>query len=98
MAVYSRRFALGTGPADVIYTVPAGYRAIIKCMTAYNAGSGNAGVGVWIGSVPVWSTSIGGTSGTVITNLMIVVNAGEVLKIGPSANVNCQVSGFLLPM
>lgn len=100
---YSERFMLGQSAAAGVvdsFTVPAGKRAIVRCVTYADAtatGTGSIGALVLPGSVFAVIGSVAGAQSVERTELHIVLEAGEtvsVFKVGGS--LFWSVSGYLL--
>lgn len=100
---YSERFMLGQSAAAGVvdsFTVPAGQRAIIRCVTYADAtalGTGSTGALVLPGSVFAVIGSPAGAVSVERTELHIIVYGGEtmsVFKVGGS--LFWSVSGYLL--
>lgn len=79
------------------YTVPAGKRAIVRCVTGANLSPSQADIALSINTYLVLYFFMAIGQSAERTGLHIVLNAGEVLKlaVGHSA-VTGQVSGHLL--
>jgi hypothetical protein len=92
---YSVQFMAVQG-GGFVYTVPAGKRAIVKCVTAFNGGSASLGCGLSVGGFPVLSFPVPAQSGAERSGLMIVLSSGEQLINVSNAAVYSQVSGYLL--
>lgn len=96
--VYSTRFIHKYGPAGgILYTVPAGKRAVIKNVTVYNGDTAAANCVLTLNGQGVWAASVPGPSGGRSENVMIVANEGEgflFYTYGP--NMGGSVSGYLL--
>jgi hypothetical protein len=102
--VYSTRFILDKSGSLSTYTVPAGYRAVVKCITGLNTSSSavaelqvvaNPGsVVVVFENLPAYGRVIG-TNGFVWFG-MIVLNPGDSLRNASDATVDVSASGFLL--
>jgi hypothetical protein len=94
--VYSTRFVLGAMPAPLTYSPPAGKVAVIKCVIVVNTSAGTKLASADIGGVYVWLGSIPAASALQAAGLMVVVNAGEIFKLGGDATMHGQASGYLL--
>lgn len=104
--VYSTRFIAGTAgagagaapKADLNYTVPAGYRAVVRSITTSPSGSGNASPSITIQGLSYLyrrSDLVAGSSDHVECNQ--VVNGGEVIScFCELGSAFFTVSGFLL--
>ena len=94
-ALYSVRFALATG-GTFVYVVPAGKRAVIKCVSMFNY---DTVVRTWqlaIPPHPVLYRSLPASGAAELENLHIVVNAGESIEGSAGPKVGYHVSGYLL--
>lgn len=94
-ACYSVRFCLANGSEDT-YVVPAGKRAVVKGVTAANPTPSAANVYLYIGTRLVLNLTIPAGTGAALGGQMVVLNAGETLKVLPSPSTVAQASGFLL--
>lgn len=94
--VYSTRFMMGVTAPALLYSPPAGKRAVVKCITAVNTITAAQGASLDIGGVFLWYGSIPGASTLVVTGLQVVIYPGEVLKLAGAANIHAQASGYLL--
>ena len=95
--VYSERFLTATvSGLWSVYTVPAGARAVIKCLTGSN-GNATAGIlQVAIAGTNVFYDSIPGHQSQTFTGLHLVVYGGEQMMIWPDiAGMHASLSGFL---
>lgn len=98
--VYSERFCQYYGDATTTnYTVPAGKRALIKNLTAFNGGVASANIGVGIGGKLLWASPIpGGNNGSSV-NVFLVAYQGEVVSVYTLGNsMGFALSGYLLSM
>lgn len=99
--VYSTRFALGNLTAaaglTTLYTVPAGKRAVVKCLTAYPGVAGTSSV-VWVfAGLALLHVDVGPPATDLKTELTIVLNSGETLAaVVTVGQVALSASGFLL--
>ena len=94
-ATYSERF-LSFSNGEQAYTVPAGKRAVIKCLTAYNGSAAASYAVLYVASLPVLFMPIPAGSGADRSGLHIVVYQNEQLSMYvATANVAC-CSGYLL--
>lgn len=100
---YSERFCLSLGtagdqpqPRSNSFTVPAGRRAVIKCVSAYNDGSVAGGVGLFLTGHPVWYSPVPALGGVTVSGLMIVAYESEMFWQSVTLHVNGTVSGYLL--
>jgi hypothetical protein len=97
--VYSTRFIFGITRPSLQYTVPAGHKAVVKCITAYNALGTAANAALDIGGTWIWVASVPGLTSVLQSNLTIVVNAGETMNLaGPQDKMYVHASGFLLAL
>jgi hypothetical protein len=95
--VYSTRVMFGAGAPPLAYTVPTGKRLVIKCVTAYNSNQGPVNCNLDIGGVYLWVASVPGNASSNSIGLMIVINAGETVKLGASTTgAYLHASGYLL--
>ena len=97
--VFSTRFIATTNiqPAPS-YVVPAGYRAVVRCMTFGPAPGANVTFFAKINGVVVfYSGSLLGTSvDTAEWQGRVVLNAGESLVLSSSLPLNGYAGGYLL--
>jgi hypothetical protein len=98
---YSTRFmvhaALEAEPQSLNYVVPAGKRAVIKSVVAFNGGAAAALVSLRLAGSWVWSASVPGGSNGVSADLFMVAYAGESLELYLGApNMGGTCSGYLL--
>lgn len=104
--VYSTRFiggewiSLGQAQprADLTYTVPAGYRAVVRSITLAPSGSGTIGAAVTVNNAMfLYSTPSLPSSATAHLECNQVVNEGETIHAyGAGGGVYFMISGFLL--
>jgi hypothetical protein len=96
--VYSTRFLISGGsPVGVSYTVPAGKKAVVKCVTCLNGSSTATQVYLYIADSAIWSVNVPGLVGALASGIMLVANSGE--KIAAAAgHSNCgfSIHGYLL--
>jgi hypothetical protein len=95
---WSERFVLNAGQVGPKrWVCPSGKRAVIKCVSGVNVGTTANNLGVYLNNVALVFALLPAQGGSVATNLMCVVYAGEELEIvGATNQVTAQVSGFLL--
>jgi hypothetical protein len=95
--VYSTRFVLWAQLGlSAAYVVPAGQRAVVKCVTAENIGAVAALVSVRVAGSYVAALSLPGPGGATLGGIMIVAYAGETIQSNHNqADVSSIVSGFL---
>lgn len=97
--VYSKRFLLVSSVGRLDYAVPAGKRAIVKMVSVVNPSSTAQQGVLYIGPTAIWVASVPGNSAASASNLMIVVNAGELLGAAiTAATMACVVSGYELDL
>jgi len=94
-AAYSRRFALGSGGAAP-YTVPAGKRVVVKCVTVFNNSAATGSFDLTVASVPVLYDSLSPLATRVYANVTMCAEAGEVVVMHANAGIVCHASGYLL--
>lgn len=94
-SAYSRRFLIAAGTANS-YTPPAGKRAVVKCISASNGAAAVGWYHLSIAGTRVLETQVPAGSGNLLTDVMVVVEAGEVLLCTPTAGLITCVSGYLL--
>jgi hypothetical protein len=95
--IYSKRFAFGQGIGPFVYTVPPGKVAVIKCLTACNQTAGAVAGAIYSGAVNIWIGSVPGGSTVTLTNLQVVLNAGEKLNMsGNAPGLGLTASGYEL--
>lgn len=94
---YSTRFLLVVSEGSYSRPVPAGYRAVVRCITAANnVATGSALAQVWIAGALVWTRSIPGAATVVEGELRVVAYENEVLYVasyGPGLAIT--VSGYV---
>ena len=98
-------YSLGTG-TTVLYTVPAGYRTILKSIVIHNnaaaaqqpyVGSKHSGTYVWEARVAL--TANGTVGDTAYIAPWIVLNPGDTLQVVPgAASINIVLSGAELKL
>jgi hypothetical protein len=102
--VYSTRFiASNTIGGTTNYTVPAGYRAVVRSITAVNNGSHETYAFVTIAGIGValWLDDTIASQGFSYWNGRHVINTGEELSTSNGATdggVAVMVSGYLLEL
>lgn len=95
--VYSTRFIMAAGAAGGSYTVPPGYRAVVKALSVINLGASTGNYGLLVAGVQVWFGSVPGPGASAVSGLMLVVYTGEKLQLNHgSSSFTSMVSGFLL--
>lgn len=95
--VWSTRMCVGSGLGPATFIVPDGYRAVIKCITAYNFGTGSQNIGLAVGGLYVWVGPVPGAGGVMLTQLMVVANSGEQVAMNSAhASMQYSANGFLL--
>jgi hypothetical protein len=92
---YSQRFVAGTDQI-LSYGVPAGKRAIVKCITAYNPNPSTGGVSLFIGDTPVLSRPVAAGTGLDLSGLHVVFYSGELVRLNVLGGLFGQASGYLL--
>ena len=94
--VYSERFVKLAAQGSVAYTVPAGHRAVVTCITAANWSGTTRGGQVLAGGATVWRVSMPGTLLSLVEEMRVVVYAGEqVVAANDGADLYVTVSGYL---
>lgn len=106
MLVYSTRFIAANASTGASYTVPAGYAAVVRCVTVSPTAQSTseraylllqpAGVLIVNAYINVGLVSAGWSP--TILNLRLVANAGETLLAGGGADLYMTVSGYLLTL
>lgn len=90
--VYTQRFLMVAGEGGAgVYTVPAGHRAVIRCLTVYDGASATGRGVLWIGANPIVARTPGATQ-SVALELWLAVYAGENLSLttyGTSTAASC---------
>lgn len=104
--VYSTSFLRSHGGAGGIYTVPAGYLAVIRCITAVNTGPdlpehgqvflGHSSCTIWSAVLSPFLPSSPGNSATI--NLRVVVESTDTIQVNNGPDVDVTVSGYLLSL
>jgi len=95
--VYSERF-INAGPAAGTYqwTVPAGYRAVIKFIAHTNFAAATAGMNCKVASKPFFYSELPGSTYNRFSEVRGVAYAGEIVEVVlDHANTYAHVSGFL---
>jgi hypothetical protein len=95
---YSERFlhVLGAGYSP-IYTVPQGQRAILKSIVSFNPSGAAGQVVLELKGSLVWSVPVPGGQGGVSPPFMLVVYAGETVRLFNGATGQYSaLSGYLL--
>ena len=97
MSVYSERFIYSAVPGQAhTYVVPAGKRAVLRCITAVSYGAAGGDVFVNISGVDVWARHVPDGSSLIEGNFRIVMYSGEFVQIYMVADAMfCTVSGYL---
>lgn len=94
--VYSTRLILAAGAGPFTYTVPAGHRAVVKCMSVSNSSAGAVSLTAYSAAVYLWIASIPGNTSAMAPPTMIVLNAGEFLQVAPQGlGLSVHVSGYV---
>jgi len=100
--VYSTRFIQSRAGATQLYTVGAGFKAVIRCVTVNNTGPVtqswqlffNGGGGIVSGQMGSYEIIAGQC--IVIGDLRVVLNPEEVVEWSADSDVDATVSGYLL--
>lgn len=100
MAARSKQLAaatIGDGSVHNLYTVPSGFRTIVKGITVYNATATACGVTLEVKSgatllalFNVWTKGAGVDGDTTILEPWIVLEAGQTLAVG-----FCSSGGYI---
>lgn len=93
---YSHRFLYSGGGAAAVYVIPAGYRAVVKCVTAWNGAATAGQVALQLNGTSVFASNPPAATPVTAAGLMIVFNAGEEMKLIGTPSCNSQASGYLL--
>lgn len=94
--VFSERVLLVSGGSAATYTVPGGKVLSVKALTAANLGATTNQVLLYVNDLLIYLSNIASNQAVAFGGTMIVVRAGETLKVVTGPGVNAQVSGFLL--
>lgn len=99
--VYSTRFIAVQGLVGTqAYTVPVGYRAVVKQVNLYNGGGVSVTTAIWHGSagqaIALWSSSL--TASDAFFTGMQVFDEGESFDITTNGAWDATVSGYLLTL
>lgn len=104
--VYSTQFIASHAGAAATFVCPAGYRAVLRCVTVFNSNVANSGTGhlihspsdctvfQWVVAPPA---AIEGAE-CVIQLLHFVFNEGESIYTADDGSVDLTASGFLLTL
>lgn len=100
--VYSTRFigvSLGTG-TTATYTVPTGYVAVIRDISATATTTGSTNAEVFVnGAFTIWNSGPITNGSTLVWSGRQVLNAGDVLSVhAVGATTQFMVSGYLLTL
>lgn len=109
MSVHSKQLGLlnnGAAGSHTLYTVPTGYRTIVKNLTVYNHGAATNRVVVEVdvsAVITILAVILCGAAGSATEtqqfNTWIVLDAGSALKVAPqSAAADVVVSGAELQL
>ena len=94
--VYSTRFCLNSQSGGVTYTVPAGQRAVVKSVSAFNTGATTLTVYLNVAGPTVWAADVPAQKGAALGGLLLVAYAGEsVVLINQGPDLRSIVCGFL---
>lgn len=95
--VHSTRLCSVYGQQAATFTCPAGYRAVLKSVAAYNGGSTLQSLWVTLVGLDLYRFDIQALGTATVPNVMAVFYEGETLRLtsGGSA-IAAQASGFLL--
>ena len=93
---YTQRFLAFAGPGGALeYTVPAGYRIVIRAFTVHNSGGTTDSCALWLLGAPVYSLKPGPDAGAAVAT-HIVAYSGEVVTVTWTANAMAgTVSGYI---
>lgn len=104
--VYSARFFASHAGAPVTYVCPAGYRAVMRWVSIFNANLANSGTGhiihdqssctiiQWVVAPPA---AVEGAE-VVILDTHFVFDEGESISTANDSSVDMTVSGYLLTL
>ena len=98
--VYSYRFCQGHAGASSSYTVPVGFRAVVRDITAFNASAvapENAQVVIVGLAITIWQALVAPSSFSGIS-FRVVIDEGETISTDPGTDVDMTVSGYLLSL
>lgn len=95
--IYSERFLLiGLGVEDLIYTVPAGHRAVVRSITASSWTTTAALVQVMVGGSPIALFHLQAQWESHALAVHVPLYAGESLRLVASvADIYASASGYL---
>jgi hypothetical protein len=95
--VYSERFLINTAVGTKNFQVPAGKRAVVKGVSAFNTGQAEYSVYINIAGFTVWSAAVPAQRGAAPGTLMLVAYEGELVgAVNQTADLRTIISGFLL--
>lgn len=96
--VYSTRFILHTANGTKNYTVPTGYRAVVKFVSCFNtSGFTDASVALNIAGPTVWSSVVQAGRAVAPGGLALVAYQGELVGVvNGSVDLRTIVCGYLL--
>lgn len=98
--VYSERFIAEHAGSEELYTVPAGYRAVIRCITSFNGSAlinEISAVILVVADVTLYQVNLGPNEWET-HDLRIVVNPGEAFTNAGGDDIDITVSGYLLTL
>lgn len=95
---YSERFVIAAGAGySPLFTVPVGQRAILKSIVSYNPSGASGQVVLELKGSLVWSVPVPGGQGGVSPAFMLVLYAGETMRLYNGAvGQYSAASGYLL--
>jgi hypothetical protein len=95
--VYSYRFGRNfTANTTAIYTVPGGYRAVVRCITAVNYGATDALCYVAGAAGQLFRRTFQANGPSIVTDVRAVLYAGEQLSIYVAiAGMDVSAHGYL---
>lgn len=96
--LYSYRFiATDVGGSFLTWSVPVGQRAVVKCVTAYNATETDGALDMYVGGVVALHVVVPALKTVVQTGLQLVAFGGEGITLYVQRNaIHTSVHGYLL--
>lgn len=80
-----------------IFEVPAGYRAVVKCVTAVSFATGGGFIYAQVGGVRVMGRSFPGAYSDYVTQMTVIAYEGERVELlNTTQLMHATMSGYLL--
>lgn len=104
--VYSTSFIQAHAGTIAYYTVPSGYKAVIRCITFFNASAlspESCSVFLYLSNATIWAAfvnpiSLGEPGNRESSALRVVVEEGDEIRYTLDTDCDLTVNGYLLEL